>query len=133
MHLFSRAFPTASKALLLTLIGIQSISADVVINEIHYDEDNKTVRSEFIELFNPSNDPVDLSGYYFSSGIDFEFPAGTILTAGGYVVISENPATMLSHFGYSGALGPFANESSLKNSGENITNKSGNFLPRFLV
>jgi hypothetical protein len=121
MHLFSRAFPTASKALLLTLIGIQSISADVVINEIHYDEDNKTVRSEFIELFNPSNDPVDLSGYYFSSGIDFEFPAGTILTAGGYVVISENPATMLSHFGYSGALGPFANESSLKNSGERIT------------
>ena len=93
----------------------------VVINEIHYDEDNKTIRSEFIELFNPSNDSVDLSGYYFSSGIDFEFPAGTILPAGGYLVISENPATMLSRFGYSGALGPFANGSSLKNSGERIT------------
>ena len=93
----------------------------VVINEIHYDEDNKTIRSEFIELFNPSNNSVDLSGYYFSSGIDFEFPAGTILPAGGYLVISENPATMLSHFGYSEALGPFANGSSLKNSGERIT------------
>ena len=93
----------------------------VVINEIHYDEDNKTIRSEFIELFNPSNNSVDLSGYYFSSGIDFEFPAGAILPAGGYLVISENPATMLSHFGYSEALGPFANGSSLKNSGERIT------------
>ena len=93
----------------------------VVINEIHYDEDNKTVRSEFIEIFNPSNDPFDLSDYYFSSGIDFEFPAGTILAAGGYLVVAENPATMLSRFGYSGALGPFANGSFLKNSGERIT------------
>jgi hypothetical protein len=93
----------------------------VVINEIHYDEDNKTVRSEFIEIFNPSNDPFDLSDYYFSSGIDFKFPAGTILAAGGYLVVAENPATMLSRFGYSGALGPFANGSFLKNSGERIT------------
>ena len=93
----------------------------VVINEIHYDEDNKTVRSEFIEIFNPSNNPFDLSDYYFSSGIDFKFPAGTTLAAGGYLVVAENPATMLSRFGYSGALGPFANGSFLKNSGERIT------------
>ncbi|MDB4541869.1 lamin tail domain-containing protein [bacterium] len=93
----------------------------VVVNEIHYDEDTKTVRAEFIELFNPSNNPIDLSGYYFSSGIDFEFPAGTILAAGGYLVVAEDPATMLSRFGYPGALGPFANGSSLRNSGERIT------------
>lgn len=93
----------------------------VVINEIHYDEDTKTVRAEFIELFNPSDSAIDLSGYYFSSGIDFEFPAGTLLSAGGYLVIAEDPATMLSRFGYSGALGPFANGSTLRNSGERIT------------
>jgi len=93
----------------------------VVINEIHYDEDTKTVRAEFIELFNPSQDAVDLSGYYFSNGIDFVFPGGTMLAAGGYLVIAEDPATVLSRFGYNGAIGPFANGSSLKNSGERIT------------
>ena len=92
----------------------------VVINEIHYDEDDKTVRAEFIELFNPSDDPVDLSNYYFSEGIDFTFPGGTILAPGGYLVVAEDPATMVSHFGYSGALGPFAGGTSLKNSGEKI-------------
>ena len=95
--------------------------SSVVINEIHYDEDTKTVRAEFIELLNPSEDPVDLSGYYFSDGIDFVFPGGTILTSGGYLVVAEEPATIQSRFGYSGALGPFANGSTLKNSGEQIT------------
>jgi len=93
----------------------------VVINEVHYDEDTKTVRAEFIELFNPSANPVDLSGYYFSDGIDFVFPGGSVLAPGGYLVIAEDPATILSRFGYSDALGPFANGSTLKNSGERIT------------
>jgi hypothetical protein len=93
----------------------------VVINEIHYDEDTKTVRAEFIELHNPSDAPVDLSGCYFSDGIDFTFPGGTTLAAGGYVVVAEDPATMVSRFGFSGALGPFANGTQLRNSGEQIT------------
>lgn len=97
------------------------IPPSVVINEIHSDESDKTVRAEFIELFNPSNDPVDLASYYFSDGIDFTFPENSILSAGGYLVVAEDPATMLSKFGFSGAYGPFANGTSLKNSGEQIT------------
>jgi len=91
-----------------------------VINEIHYDEDDKTIRAEFIELHNPSETPVDLSGYYFAKGIDFVFPGGTILESGGYLVIAEDPATMVNHFGFSSALGPFENGTTLKNSGENL-------------
>lgn len=50
----------------------------VVINEIHYDEDDPTVHSEFIELHNPAGaDTVDLSGWYFSDGVAMVFPAGT--------------------------------------------------------
>ncbi|MGI9240261.1 MAG: lamin tail domain-containing protein [Verrucomicrobiales bacterium] len=92
-----------------------------MINEIHYDESDKTERAEFVELYNPSDDAVDLSGYYFSNGIDFTFPGGTTLDAKGYAVIAEDPATMLSKFGVAGALGPFANATSLKNSGESVT------------
>ncbi len=93
----------------------------VVINEIHYDESDKTQRAEFIELYNPSDDAVDLSGYYFSDGIDFSVPNGTTLDAKGYLVIAEDPATMLSKFGVATDLGPFANGTSLKNSGERLT------------
>ncbi|MGJ8696892.1 MAG: lamin tail domain-containing protein [Verrucomicrobiaceae bacterium] len=104
----------------------------VVINEIHFDEDDKTVRAEFIELHNPSDTPVNLAGYQFTSGIDFTFPSGTILSDGAYLVVAEDPATMDSHFGYSGALGPFENGTTLKNSGETITlsDPSGNVVDR---
>ena len=37
------------------------IAPSIVINEIHFDEDDKTVRAEFIELYNPSENSVDLS------------------------------------------------------------------------
>lgn len=93
----------------------------VVINEIHYDEDDKTVRAEFIELHNPSGSPVDLGGFYFSDGIDYTFPVGTSLPAGGFVLVAEDPAVMESKFGVAGAFGPFANGTKLKNSGETVT------------
>ncbi|YCM45453.1 lamin tail domain-containing protein [Verrucomicrobiaceae bacterium 227] len=104
--------------------GIQIVEVTeaplVVINEIHYDEDDKTIRAEFIELHNPGNTSVDLSGYSFTDGIDFVFPGGTVLAAGAYLVVAEDPATMLSHFGFSSSLGPFLNGTTLKNSGERI-------------
>lgn len=97
------------------------IAPTVVINEIHYDESDKTERAEFIELHNPSDSDVDLSGYRFISGIDFTFPAGSILSAGGYLVVAENPALASSKFGITDPLGPFANGTGLRNSGETIT------------
>ncbi len=106
---------------LLYLTCAFSEAGSVVINEIHYDEDDKTVRAEFIELHNPTATPVDLSGFYFSRGIDYTFPGGASLPANGFVVVAEDPATMLSKFGVAGAFGPFAAGTKLKNSGEKIT------------
>jgi hypothetical protein len=93
----------------------------VVINEIHYDEEDKTLRAEFIELYNPGDGVVDISGWYFSNGIDYTFPVGTVMEEGGYLVIAEDPAVMSSYFGVDGAEGPFRNNTSLKNSGEQLT------------
>ena len=91
----------------LNFITPDFVPPAVVINEIHYDEDDKTVRAEFVELYNPSDDAVDLSGYYFSDGIEFVFPTGTTLAAKSYAVVSEDPATILSKFGLGGAFGAF--------------------------
>ncbi|WP_200268118.1 lamin tail domain-containing protein [Luteolibacter pohnpeiensis] len=90
----------------------------VLINEIHYNGLNNTVHSDFIELFNFDQSPVDISGWTLSGAIDFTFPAGTTMQAGGYLVIAQNPATVAALWNVS-ALGPY--EKSLSSDGETIT------------
>jgi len=90
----------------------------VVINEIHYNPDVKTELVEFVELFNAATNAADLSGWYFSDGISFTFPAGTLLPAGGYLVVAQDPAALRAKFGVS-ALGPWTGQ--LDNDGETIT------------
>lgn len=89
----------------------------VVINEIHYNASDNTSTEEFVELVNTAGVPVDLSGWRFTDGIDYTFANGTQIPAGGYLVIAENPATLLSEFG-ANALGPY--EGGLSNGGERI-------------
>jgi len=91
---------------------------EVVINEIHCDHEDKTLRCEFIELFNPGASAVDLTGWSFTRGVDFTFPSGATIPAGGYAVVAENPATVQSTYGYAGAYGPWSGR--LQTSGELI-------------
>jgi hypothetical protein len=103
--------------LCLTFATLIPASAAIVINEIHHNPDVKTEPVEFVELANAGSSTVDLSGWYFSDGVNFTFPAGTSLPAGGYVVVAQNPAAVLSKFGVS-ALGPCSG--TLNNTGEKI-------------
>jgi len=64
----------------------------VVINEIHYDPDRKTELVEFIELHNTTAADINLSGWYFTNAISYQFPTGSILPAGGYIIAAQNPA-----------------------------------------
>ena len=48
--------------------------SEVIINEIHYDVPDKTIRAEFIELHNSSSSAVDISGWRISSAVNFEIP-----------------------------------------------------------
>ena len=52
-------------------------SAEIVINEIHFDPENGALPGEFIELYNPGSSAVDLSAWFFEDGIDFTLPGGT--------------------------------------------------------
>jgi hypothetical protein len=72
--------------------------AAVVINEIMYHPDQED--AEFIELYNPSlYYPVSLSNYSFS-GIDYTFPADTVLAPDGYLVLVENMEGFRNAYGY---------------------------------
>ena len=91
--------------------------SNVVINEIHYDPDVKTEPAEFVELYNATNEDIDISHWTFSDGIAFEFPATTMLPQHGYVVVAQDPATILAKYGVT-ALGPYVGQ--LANDGERI-------------
>ncbi len=120
------------------LSGIFSIDDEpeiplVVINEIMYnppsalgDDDNW----EFIEIYNNDTESVDLSGWSFSDGIDFNFSDGTILNAGAYLVIARVPDTIADFYGISNLTGPFENGTALNNGGENVelSDGSGNVV-----
>ncbi|MBN2316948.1 MAG: lamin tail domain-containing protein, partial [Sedimentisphaerales bacterium] len=92
---FSALYLLASVFILLTSV----CKADIVINEIHYDPDVKTEAVEFIELYNTEMTPIDLSGWYFSNGLSYEFPAGSTISPRGYIIVAYSPAQVLTKWG----------------------------------
>jgi hypothetical protein len=98
----------------------------VIINEIHYNPDLKYELVEFVELYNPTIVDVNLSGWYFSKGIDYTFPPGTTIAPYGYVVVTEDPypsyydVTVSGKYGISPSIiyGPYIGK--LSNEGENL-------------
>lgn len=74
---------------------------------------------EYVEVRNVGTIPLDLSGYQFTKGITFPFPAVT-LAPGAYGVIVKNPAAFAARYGSSAnVLGTYSG--SLDNSGERVT------------
>ncbi|MFM1871939.1 MAG: hypothetical protein RL398_1361 [Planctomycetota bacterium] len=86
---------TLATVLALAPQGPGTSTAPVVINEFSYD-DSSTDDLEFVELFNRSANPVDLSGWVIQciegtapGGVNstYTIASGIIIPAGGYVVI----------------------------------------------
>jgi hypothetical protein len=78
----------------------------VKINEVHYNPARNTMRTEFVELYNPTPASVDLGGWRFDSGVDYIFPVGTTIAPGAYLVVASHPPTMAAFYGVT-ALGPW--------------------------
>ena len=104
------------------LSTFSAVRAEIVINEIHYNPDVKTEPAEFIELYNPGPDAADLTGWRFSSGVHYSFPAGTTMVPGAYLVVAQDPAFLKNKFN-AAALGPWTG--SLARDGEKITLTDG--------
>ncbi|MCB1095706.1 MAG: lamin tail domain-containing protein [Verrucomicrobiae bacterium] len=94
-----------------------AVTADVVINEIHYDPADKTVPDEFVELYNSGAQTVDISGWRLG-GVGFTFPPNTSIAPEAFLIVAESPETLLASFGAQ-ALGPWAG--SLSNGGEKLS------------
>src|SRR5690349_20409649 len=83
-------------------------SAAPVINELMYHPPSSLGNPEdpgreWIEIHNPDGTAADVSGWSFSKGVTFTFPAGTTIPANGYLVVAANLTKFAAdHPGFSG-------------------------------
>lgn len=105
-------------ALVLGMPGLSALADSyVVFNELHYHPASNEASQEWVELYNQNSVDVDLSGWRLAGGVDFIFPGGTTLKAGGYLVVAASPSN-LAVLGIPGVLGPF--DGRLSNQGERL-------------
>ncbi|MFC1694259.1 CotH kinase family protein, partial [Candidatus Latescibacterota bacterium] len=78
-----------------------SSQINIVINEINYNSSNDFNPEDWVELYNPQGNSVDLSGWVFKDEDDthtFVLPAGTIIVDGGYLVLLKDTAAFTKVF-----------------------------------
>ena len=115
-----------------------TLSAAPVINEIHYNNDVNYIANEFVEIYNPGPDLVDLSGWQLTGGVEFIFPDNTLLGVNDYVAVAENPTTLRAEFSRPpGAppldlpvLGPYTGGLSGEGETIDLINKAGERIDR---
>ncbi|MFN0128234.1 MAG: lamin tail domain-containing protein [Verrucomicrobiales bacterium] len=77
---------------------------------------------EFIELWNAGSSPVNLAGWRLMGGIRVVFPVGTVLPAGGFLVVAKDPDRLEAVPAYAlsshRVFGPW--QGGLSNSGDTI-------------
>ncbi len=86
-----RASDGVSNAAPVTVtLGVGQEFANVMLSEIMYRPLSQNSAEEYLELYNRGATPVDITGWRFSAGVDYLFPA-TVIPAGGHVVIAADP------------------------------------------
>jgi len=112
------------------IVGTPASAANLVVSELCY---NPPLAGawEFIELQNISAGPIDLTNVQFAAGITYAFDPGTVLPAGGRLVLVRDEAAFAAQFPGITPHGVFTG--GLDNSGEPIalTDANGEDIKRF--
>ncbi|MEL6134993.1 MAG: lamin tail domain-containing protein, partial [Bacteroidota bacterium] len=95
------------------------VITEIMYNPLEVGQDS----TEYIELFNNSASPLDVSGFSFTNGVTFTFPSGAIIGAGEYIVIAGDSAGFTNFYGCDADY--FWSNSGLSNGGELILIASG--------
>lgn len=110
--------PRRQTRLSLELLEPRNLLA-VVVNEFHYNPDDATEKVEFIELHNTGASTVNLAGWRIDEAVDYTFPAGASIAAGGYLVIAQDSADFDDKFDFL-PFGQWEAGDKLSNDGETI-------------
>ncbi|MBN1442577.1 MAG: lamin tail domain-containing protein, partial [Planctomycetes bacterium] len=124
LEISDAALPTPGEA---NNTGAES---DVVVSEIMYHPMDDRAEGEYIELFNRGERRADLSGWAFTSGIEYRFPEGLSIGPGEHLVVARHPEWIRANYDLPAAsvVGPVAGDAGaiedfgvLKNSGKRIS------------
>ena len=120
---FVRRMVSGGAAAAVVVTGLAAPTAwaqpgGVVISEVHYHAVSDLDTDDFLELANTSASAIDIGGFSFTAGITAVIPAGTVIPAGGYFVLSPSAASFTTLYGFA----PDAiYTGKLSNSGEAVT------------
>ncbi|MEM7390780.1 MAG: lamin tail domain-containing protein, partial [Verrucomicrobiota bacterium] len=102
VHRRGRSLPSNTASAQTSLIpSSQNLADDLRITELHYHPANGVFDGdeiEFIEFKNTGAQPLDLSGVFFSEGLDFTFPDNTLLMPGDFFVLVRNPIAFTNRY-----------------------------------
>lgn len=90
----------------------------VVINEIQFHPPLAVSSAEYVELHNRGNVGVDISGWSLVKAVDYTFPPGSTIPAGGFLIVSGNPALVTTRYSIADVYGPW--DGRLANSEEKV-------------
>ena len=94
---------------------------DIVINEIMYHPISGQAEDEYVELHNRGSHAVDVGYWRFVDGIDFMIPPGTVIPAGGYLVVARDRANLLTKYAHLDATNTVGDyEGELSDRGERV-------------
>jgi len=102
----------------LALCCAPAADSVIVFNEIQYHSATNEAANEWVELHNQMAIDIDVSAWSLTGDLGFTFGEGTIIPAGGYLVIASDPPTLRAAAGITNVLGPFSGR--LNNSGGDI-------------
>jgi hypothetical protein len=105
-----------------------SRQTNIVINEIMYDAPSDHGTAEYLELYNRGAETVDLTGWEISDGARFDFPAGTTIAPGGYLVVAADADCLTAAHGAIPVIGNW--RGGLRDGGEllRIEDQNGNLV-----
>ena len=112
-------------------VGLSPASRENIrISEIHYHPANPTEEEaaagfedddfEFLELWNPTEERVDLDGLTVAGGVRFVFPSNSILEAGQRIVVVRNSDAFAMRYGDEPDVAGEFSPGKLNNGGETI-------------
>jgi len=108
-----------------TTLPIESSLVDyVVFSEVFYDTPGDDDIEEWIELYNPTSDLVDLSGVTIEDNTNsYPIPEGTLIAAGEFLVIARDETGFNNLYGFSPDLNDLT--LGLNNGGDVLRLKTG--------
>ncbi len=74
---------------------LRAQSVQVCINEVHYHPGDDSRSAEFVELHNFGEDDADIGGWLLHGGITHVFAPGTVIPAGGFLVVARNDVLIM--------------------------------------